>query len=163
MLGMTFNETITPTRVGQTHGDCRIESVIAEFAATVGSAVAQGAADNGIAAIVNAGGVTESLAGIVVRDVTDFTAADTYAIGDVIKVLRKGLIAVAVEDAGCVAGQTAFIRITADAGGPGGAARPVGGFRSDADGGEATECLRTRFRTSSAAIGDTVLVEIDLP
>lgn len=164
MLGVTFRNQVQPAILGGLAGKCdAIESVIAEFAATVGSAVAQGAADQGVRAIAAAGDVTESLAGIVIWDPTDWTVAGAYANGDVLKVLRRGYVWVAAEDAGCAAGQSTFVRITADNDGPGGALRPVGGFRSDADAGEATECTRIRFRTSAAAIGDLVLVEIQLP
>lgn len=161
-LGVTVAETTTAARVGLLIGAAhtqRVISGIAEAITAVGRAVCQGTADNQVDAPNAAGDITETLAGIVRH--REASASDAVAVGDVIDVVRGGLVWVLTEDA-VAAGQHPFIRITADAGGPAGAARPVGGFRSDADTDEATECTRAVYRSSTTGIG-LALVEINLP
>jgi hypothetical protein len=161
-LGITVSETTTAARVGLLVGAASTQKVISALAqaiTAVGRAVSQGVADNQVTNPNAAGSVTETLTGIV--RYRESMASDAIAIGDAVDVVRGGLVWVLTEDA-VAAGQTAFIRIAADAGGPDGAARPVGGFRSDADGDEATECTRAVYRTSTTGIG-LALVEINLP
>lgn len=160
-MGTTVAESISAKRLGAVAGVPQIRSVRAEVALMVGRFVCQGTADDQVKAVAAAGDVTETGAGIVRYVATLDWTADTCDVGDTIDVVRKGLVWVTTEDA-VAAGQTAFVRITADAGGPAGAARPVGNFRSDADGGEATESTRIRYVTSTTGIG-LALVEVDLP
>jgi hypothetical protein len=161
-LGITVSETTTAARVGLLVGAASTQKVItalAEAITAVGRAVCQGTADNQVTNPSVAGSVTGTLTGIV--RYRESMASDAIAVGDAVDVVRGGFVWVLTEDA-VAAEQHPFIRITADNDGPAGAARPVGGFRSNADTDEATECTRAVYRTSTTGIG-LALVEINLP
>lgn len=159
-LGLTIAESITAARLGAQSGTGDTATGLAGAAALgVGRFVSQ--PDTAAIHPGSAGAVTESGLGIALYDPIGYDA-DTIPVGAAFNFLRRGRAWVAVEDA-VTKGQHPFIRITADASGPGGAARPIGGFRSDADGGEATELTRAVWRTSQTSIGGLALVEINLP
>lgn len=134
-----------------------------------GVLVALGAADDRLKQMTTA--VTDKVLGIVlleagqtnqgngqVSSIPFGTTPDTdsygYADKTVVPVLRKGCVVVAVE-AAVAACTDAWVRVTADA-------NPVGGFRSDADAGEAVRLSGARFLTSTSGAGFAVL-EIDNP
>jgi hypothetical protein len=160
-LGLSIAESISAKRVGQYRTGCTVESPIAEATLTVGRLVCQGTDDVEAKVPAASGDVTESARGVVAYEPVGYST-DTIAIGEPFTCVRKGPVCVAVEDL-AVAGQHPFVRITADAGGPAGAARSGGSFRSDADGGEAVELTRAVFRSSVSGVGLLAWVEIDLP
>lgn len=161
---VTVSESITAAKAGAIGGEARRdEGKIAQVAIAAGRFVCQGTADRQCNLPGAAGAVTETGLGIA-----EYLAAKSegtsafYDVGEMVSIVRKGYVWVPVEDA-VAAGQTVFVRITADTGGPGSAARTVGAFRSDGDSGEAIECTRAIYRTTQAAVGGLALVEINLP
>ncbi len=77
-----------------------------------------------------------------------------YASGDVCSVLRKGRIWVVSEDAVSTHMAPVFVRFTADA-------NPIGGVRTDADGGEAVALPGSHFLGTCDA-GGLVEIEVDI-
>ncbi len=120
----------------------------------LGVGVVPGAAD-GEAQLPGAGSVDADFLGIFVNAVVDvkvndgqaFAAVDHVSPGQCLSVMNMGEVFVSVEDAVAFNGQV-FMRIQNP--GPG---QSLGGFRSDADGGNAIALTGARFRQTTTGPG----------
>lgn len=94
--------------------------------------------------------------GVAVRD-NNAVASGTggYPVGWLVNVLRRGVIAVLCETA-CNDGAQAYLRFTAD-----GAGKLAGQWRNDADTDKAVAIPGAVFRTTTAATGKIVKLEIN--
>jgi hypothetical protein len=161
-LGVQVQETTATKALGLTVGQCEYMARLAEEALPVGRFVVQGTDDHETA-LPAASTLTETGLGIVaeIAPREDGTTAGTFDSNEAVNIVTKGRVWVTVEDA-VSAGQSAFVRFTADSDGAGDATRPVGNFRSDADTDEAVELPESRFETSTSGAG-LALLYINLP
>lgn len=94
------------------------------------------------------------------RGITIYEASspnNPYAIGDMVSLLKRGRIWVAVEEAVTPA-STPFVRFAAGGGGT-----VLGGFRASADTATAVALPGAKYLTTQATIGGLALLEVNFP
>ena len=113
-------------------------------------------ANEGEAVLPDASGEVTGLVGlgVVGRSHTQ-PEGEGYADQDPMPIIKKGRVWVPVEDA-VTAETAAFVRFVAAGD------EQLGGFRSDADGGDAVALPGAKF-TSDAAVGELAMLDINLP